>query len=274
MHEKTLKKNSREQRLSAIRDLLQSQDEVSISALARQFGVSEMTIRRDLDNLELTGQVRRTHGGAMPAERMVFEFNFAVRRQANRPAKQAIAREALKLVNPGQRIILDTGTTTLELAHLLRDFDDLTVLTPSLAVASELQFSEGIETILLGGEIRKGSPDLTGLVAETVLDMFSADIAFQGADGIDNEGGVYTADMRISKVDQKIRQRASRTYCLADSSKVGHPELVRHGFIHEMDGFITDAGLDPKLKVQLEKKGAKITVVRILDSGFSRKNNK
>ncbi len=262
-NKKTVKKNSREQRLSAIRELLQNQAEVSISALAERFDVSEMTIRRDLDNLELTGQVRRTHGGAMPAERMVFEFNFVARRQANRPVKQAIAREALKLIKPGQRIILDTGTTTLELAHLLRDYSDLTILTPSLAVASELQFSEGIQTILLGGVVRKGSPDLTGLVAETVLDMFSADIAFQGADGIDIDGGVYTADMRISKVDQKIRQRATRTYCLADSSKVGHPELVRHGYIHEMDGFITDTALDPKLKAQWEKKGAKITLVRI-----------
>ena len=262
MNKKATKKISREQRLSTVRDLLQNQAEVSISALAEQFDVSEMTIRRDLDNLELTGQVRRTHGGAMPAERMVFEFNFVARRQANRPAKQAIAAEALKLIQPGQRIILDTGTTTLELAHLLRDYSDLTVLTPSLAVASELQFSEGIETVLLGGVVRKGSPDMTGLVAETVLDMFSADIAFQGADGIDEQGGVYTADMRISKVDQKIRQRAKQTYCLADSSKVGHPELVRHGFIHEMQGFITDAGLDPKLKAKWEKKGAKIIVVK------------
>lgn len=260
MYAKSSKKFSREQRLSAIRDLLQSQESVSISELARRFNLSEMTIRRDLDNLELTGQVRRTHGGAMPAERMVFEFNFLARRQANRPAKQAIAREAVKLIQPGQRVILDTGTTTLELAHLLRDFSGLTVLTPSLAVASELQFSEGIQTILLGGEIRKGSPDLTGLVAETVLDMFSADIAFQGADGIDNDGGVYTADMRISKVDQKIRQRATKTYCLADSSKVGRPALVRHGYIHEMEGFITDANLDPKLKADWTKKGARIKV--------------
>ena len=183
------------QRQAAIGEILQSRQEVSILELAEMFGVSQMTVRRDLDKLEQAGRVRRTHGGAMPAERMVFEFDFVNRRQANRRAKRAIAREALNRVQPGHRIILDTGTTTLELAHLLREHDDLTVITPSLAVASQLQFSEGIQLVLLGGIVRKGSPDLTGPVAEAVLDMFAVDVAFQGADGIDLDGAVYTNDM-------------------------------------------------------------------------------
>ena len=249
------------QRQSVIGEILQSHKEVAISELAERFSVSEMTIRRDLDHLAETGLVRRTHGGAVPAERMVFEFDFVARRQANLAAKRAIASEAVKLIRPGLRLILDTGTTTLELAHLLRNFDDLTVITPSLAVASELQFSEGVQTVLLGGVIRKGSPDLAGMATEAVLDMFAADIAFQGADGIGPDGVLYTADMSIAKVDQKIRTRAQRTYILADSSKIGKTALARHGFIQQVDALITDDGIKDEDRRRFEKLGAEMIVV-------------
>jgi len=255
-------KSSSTQRENQIRQLLHQQHDISVGKLADMLGVSQMTIRRDLDRLEYSGQVRRTHGGAVLADRMVFEFNFVNRRLANQTAKRAIAAEAVKFVKPGNRLILDNGTTTLELAHLLKDFNELTVLTPSLAVASELQFSEGIETVLLGGVIRRGSPDLTGLVTETILDMFAVDIAFQGADAIGSDGGLYTADMRISRVDQKIRKRASRTYILADSSKFGRTALARHGFVNEVDAIITDEGISEEYKSAFKKMGAEVIIVK------------
>ncbi|NQU39889.1 MAG: DeoR/GlpR transcriptional regulator [Lentisphaerae bacterium] len=244
-------------------DLVQGGEESSIVALSEELGVSEMTIRRDLDKLAGSGHIRRTHGGAIPAERMAFEFDFVARRQSNRAAKQAIAAKAATLVQEGQRVILDTGTTTLELAQLLKVYRDLTVITPSLAVASELQFSDGVQTILLGGALRKGSPDLTGIVAEAVLDMFTADIAFQGADGIGLDGAMYTADMQIAAVDQKIRSRAQQTYVLADSSKFGKTALTRHGFLHDVAGVITDDGISSKDRQRLEKCGAHVIVVAV-----------
>lgn len=256
-------KSSSVQRENLIRQMLHAEHEISVGKLAKKFSVSEMTIRRDLDRLEYSGQVRRTHGGAVLADKMVFEFNYVARRQANQAAKQAIAAEAVKFVKGGDRLILDNGTTTLELAHLLKEYEELTVLTPSLAVASELQFSEGIETVLLGGVMRRGSPDLTGLVTENILDMFAVDIAFQGADAIGSEGGMYTADMRISRVDQKIRKRASRTYILADSSKFGKTALARHGFVNEVDAIITDEGISEKYKTAFKKMGAEVIIVKI-----------
>jgi len=246
-----------------IKDLIKGGKSLSISQLAQKFSVSEMTIHRDLKKLESEGSVRKTHGGAMPAERMEFEFDFALRRNANRKAKIAIAAYALKLIQPGQRIILDTGTTTLELAYLLKGIKNLTVITPSLAVASVLQFSQGIETILLGGVIRKGSPDLTGVVAESTLDMFSADIAFQGADGIDFDGTVYTADLRIANVDWKIRKRAKKCYILCDSSKIGKTALVKNGFVYEVDALITDKGIGSRYKRVFKKMGANIFDVKL-----------
>ena len=250
------------QRKNQIRQLLHRRSEVSIGQFAAMFSVSAMTIRRDLDRLEYSGQVRRTHGGAVLADRMVFEFDFVNRRQANQAAKRAIAAEAVKFVKPGNRVILDNGTTTLELAHLLKDFNELTVLTPSLAVASELQFSEGVETVLLGGVIRRGRADLTGLVTETVLDMFAVDIAFQGADAIGPDGILYTADMRVARVDQNIRKRAAHTYILVDSSKFGKTAFAQHGCVNEMDAIITDDGLDDEYESAFEKMGANIIIVK------------
>ncbi len=226
------------------------------------FRVSEMTLRRDLDTLAQMGEVRRTHGGAVATERMAFQFDFRGRRRANRDAKRAITRKAHELVQPGQAVILDTGTTTLELAHLLRDFRDLTVITPSLAVASELQFSDGIRTVLLGGIVRSGSPDLTGPLTEANLESFAADLAFQGADAIDPEGKLYNADLDIAHVDTKMRQRAEKTYILCDSSKIGKTALACNGNLQEVDALITDDGIDSELRKRFEEMGATLIVVR------------
>ena len=243
-------------RLTQIRSMLKTDHQVSIPDLSVQFGVSEMTIRRDLDKLARNGQVRRTRGGAMPAERMVFEFDFASRRRTFRRQKQAIAREALKLVQPGHRPILDTGTTTLELACLLKDLQDITIITSSLAVASVLQFSS-----LLGGIIRPGSHDLSGFITKRNLEMFTADIAFQGADGIGLDGTLYTEDVRIAEVDEGIRQQAKRTFVLADSSKIDKSALLTNGQLREIEALITDDKIQAKQKKALEKKGAAIIVV-------------
>jgi DeoR/GlpR family transcriptional regulator of sugar metabolism len=249
-------------RQARIREVLSKRETVSIAELAGMFGVSEMTVRRDLGVLEHSGEVRRTHGGAMATERMVFAFDFRARHRANRRAKQAIARKAADLVEPGQTIVLDTGTTTLELAHLLKTRRDISVIPPSLAVASELQFSEGIRTVLLGGVVRRGSPDLTGAVTEGNLDMFAADIAFQGADAIDQHGKLYNADLQIAHVDKKMRQRAKRTYILCDSSKIGRTALACNGELREVDALITDDGIDPQHRHAFEEMGATLIVVR------------
>ena len=251
------------QREKHITDLVRQGRTLVVKDLAANLDVSEMTIHRDLNKLQAQGQIERTYGGAMPAEKMEFEFEFANRRSANRKAKKAIVRKALELIQPGHRLILDTGTTTLELACLLKDFDNLYVITPSLAVASVLHFSPGIQVVLLGGIIRKGSPDLTGIVTEEVLDMFMADIAFQGADGIGLNGELFSSDMRIAKVDQKMRRRAQQTHILCDSSKIGKIAFASNGSLREVDGLITDSKIDPGCLDSLKKTKVQITIAEI-----------
>jgi DeoR/GlpR family transcriptional regulator of sugar metabolism len=244
-----------------IRERLSAAPGVSISELAREFGVSEMTVRRDLDALEGKAHVQRTHGGAILTERMILEFSYRDRRERNRGAKCAIAAEARKLVQAGQRLILDTGTTTLELAALLRDGQDLTVITPSLAVASELQHAPGVEVILLGGIMREGSPDLTGPVTEHCLELLSADIAFQGAEGIGVDGSIYNIDLRLARVDRLMRRVSRKSCILADRSKIGITALARSGTLADVDYFITDRGAPASTVRSFARLGPKVITV-------------
>jgi DeoR family transcriptional regulator of aga operon len=250
-------------RQTQIRQRLADRPGVAVAGLARAFGVSEMTIRRDLAALEAKSHVQRTHGGAMLSERMILEFDYRERREVNRAAKRAIAAAARRLVQPGQRLILDNGTTTLELAALLQDGRDLTVITPSLAVASELQHASGVEVILLGGVIRRGSPDLTGPVTEHCLELFAADLAFQGADGIGPDGAIYNTDLRLARVDQLMRRVAQRCCVLADHTKIGATALARSGNLAEVDVFITTPGAPADALRRFAKLGPEVIVAKV-----------
>ena len=249
-------------RLQAIRDQLARTSSLSISEISGKLGVSEMTIRRDLATLEKSSDVRRTHGGAVVAERMVFEFSYAVRQRERIKEKQEIAAAARKLVQPGQRVILDTGTTTLQLATLLKDCDGVTVITPSLAVASELQFCENLTVILLGGMIHRGSPDLTGPVTEHCLELLSADWAFQGAEAIGSDGSIYNVDLQLAQVDRKMRTKAARSCLLADSTKLGQTALVKNGNLKDFDIFITDRGMSREHLLLARKMAGKVIITQ------------
>ena len=248
-------------RQDKIRGFFAERPGVAVSELAREFGVSGMTIRRDLANLEKNAHIRRTHGGAVAGERMILEFDYRNQRERNRGDKRAIVAEARRLVQPGARLILDTGTTTLELATVLRDGERLTVITPSLAVASELQHSPGVEVILLGGVIRRGSPDLTGPLTEHGLELFSADITFQGADGIGLDGSIYNTDLRLARVDRLMRRVARRTCVLADHTKIGRTALACSGSLTDVDIFITDSAAPRDALRRFARLGVKVITV-------------
>lgn len=245
-------------RHQAIRKHLARHPGVPVGVLATKLGVSEMTIRRDFAVLESKAQVQRTHGGAVLTERMILEFDYRDRLERNRGAKRAIAAEARKMVRSGHRLILDTGTTALELATLLKDGKDITVITPSLAVASELQHSPGVEVILLGGIIRRGSPDLTGPVTETSLELFAVDFAFQGAEGIGNDGAIYTSDLRLARVDRIMRRVARKSCVLADHSKIGHTAFARNGSLADVDFFITDDNAPAETLTRFARLGPRV----------------
>lgn len=254
-------KMSQVQRLDFIRSELMQNEEVSVEKLAAGFNVSEMTVRRDLEVLESKGEVIRTYGGAALAKRLTFEFAFRDKQNKNHRQKQKIAKKAAEFVSDGDVVILDTGTTTLEIAGEIAGRENITVITTSLAIVSALQFSSGIEVVLLGGLLRGGSPDMHGPLTERNMEQFSADVAFIGADAIDEDGNTYTDDLRIVNLDRMMAAKAKKVIVVADSQKFSSSAMCKVFQRGDYDMIVSDSGVDKKIVKQLTKSKVKIKLV-------------
>lgn len=219
-----------------------------------------MTIRRDLRRLSSAGRVVRSHGGAASAEQVLFEFQFLERTQLAQQQKEEIGVAAARLVRDGQSVLLDSGTTTLALARQLRDRRGVTVITTSLPIASVLQRAPGVETLLLGGFVRRDTPDLGGPLTDANLDALRADLAFVGADGVDAVGNVYNGSIGIGQMLAKMASRANRAYVVADGSKLGRTQLMKFGNVTAWHGLITDAAADPAFVETLRRAGVNVIV--------------
>ena len=229
-------------RRQRILEALAGRAEVGVSALAARCRVTAMTIRRDLELLEREGRLMRTHGGAMLAASAMVAFAFERRQQVHLAEKTAIARDAARLIQPGMTVILDTGTTTLEVARHLGGVPGLKVLTNSLAIASALLAHPGLELVLLGGTVSAHSPDLSGLLTEDNLASFRANVAVIGADAVDARG-LYTSSQPIARVSRAMIANAARTVLVADSSKFGNTAFTRFAGWSQIHQLITDNGL-------------------------------
>lgn len=246
-------------RKSKILVRLEQMGEQGVEQLAETFGVSAMTIRRDLQELADTGQVIRTHGGAAPAARVSFEFRFLERMRTQAGPKGRIAAAAADLVEPGRAVLLDSGTTTLAIARRLKEIGWRgVIITTSLPIASELFGVEWIETILLGGTLRKDSPDLAGGVTDQNLESLRADIAFIGADAIDRRGRIYNASPSIGRLLRRMQQATNEAYAVADASKLKSTALMMFGTLSEWKGLITDRSADAGAVRELRKNGVNV----------------
>jgi DeoR/GlpR family transcriptional regulator of sugar metabolism len=248
------KRISQARRLEAIREELLNANEVSIEKLAEKFNVSGMTIRRDLELLESQGEAMRTHGGAALARRLTFEFAFRDKQNKNIGRKRRIAAAAIKHIKDGQVIMLDTGTTTLQIAEELIGRRKVTIITTSLAIVSKVQFAAGIKVILLGGFLRGGSPDLHGPLTEQNVEAFRTDIAFLGADAVDCEGNTYTDDLQVVNLDKKMAASTKKVIVVADGTKFGKEAMCRVFIPKKYDLIITDSEVDKKIVAQLTKR--------------------
>jgi DeoR/GlpR family transcriptional regulator of sugar metabolism len=245
-------------RQKEILELIAKEGECSIEALIEHFGVSGMTVRRDLQFLADRGKVIRTHGGAAMSERISFEFDFLNRVRSNQTAKEAIAEAAVAQIRDGESIMLDSGTTTLELAKKLRGRSGLTVITSSLPIAAELQYEQQIKVLLLGGQLRASSPDLVGAITESNLDVLRADVAFLGADAVDQQGNVYQDSPEVARMLTRMAASSGRVYVLADSSKLGKTALWRFGRLPDWAALITNASADRSIAASLKKSGVRL----------------
>lgn len=207
-----------QERQDKIEELLKEKSSLKVSEISELCNVSESTIRRDLQEMEEKNILMRTHGGAVWVNRTNFEPTFISKKDERNDEKRKIALIATRLIEDGDTIILDSGTTTLEIARLIEN-KSLTVITNSIDIAAELAQKEHIETVVTGGSIRLTTRAMVGHVAEAMLRNFRVDKAFIGANGISLEDGITTPNSTEAQTKKAMMNSASKVIFVADSSK-------------------------------------------------------
>lgn len=241
---------STEDRQSEILLAIKEKGAASIAELAAQFAVSEMTVRRVLHKLADAGLVIRTPGGAMAAPSGSMEKSFLERSAKMAGAKDAIGRAAARLVQDGETVVLDSGTSIRYIARYLASKRDVTVVTTSLAVLEELAGSPSVQVRLTGGVYRRSSHDLSGNAALDALGGIHADKVFFGAAAVSFHKGVMNYDAEMPKVFL----RAGRERVLViDSSKIGTEAVYRLCAVEKCDLVVTDKGVKPADLARLRK---------------------
>jgi DeoR/GlpR family transcriptional regulator of sugar metabolism len=235
--------------------------EVRVDQLARELAISEITIRRDLRRLDREGLLLKTYGGAVRRETQPLGFGFDPSVDSRAEAKQRIGVAAAAMVQPGEVLFLDTGTTTLEVARALKGRSDITVVTNSLPVLAELQSCAAVEVILLGGNYRSSSRALCGPLAESGIEGFRAATAIVGADGITASDGATTRDMYTAKVTAMMIRYAHRALVVADSTKIGRKGPIKYAEISAFEILITDNGISDNGRAELEAAGLRVRSV-------------
>lgn len=230
---------------------------VRVEDLARQLRVSSATVRRDLEQLESLGEVRRVHGGAVGIESRLDEPLFDVKTSIAAREKQRIARAALTFIQPNDTIFLDGGSTVLELARLIKDRMNITVATNSIRAALELA-ARGPRLILIGGEFRRLSQTLVGTLTRFTLDGLHLDKAFMGTIGITLEEGLTTTDPNEAYTKELVMRHAREVYLLADHSKIGKVSFSQAGLLERVGVVITDNPVDRKFAQRLRKRGVNL----------------
>jgi DeoR/GlpR family transcriptional regulator of sugar metabolism len=244
-------------RIERLRQILRMDHVVGVQELSRQLKVSSATVRRDLAQLESLGEVRRVHGGAVGVESRLEEPLFDDKTSIAAREKQRIAQAALKFIKPNDTIFLDGGSTVLELARLVRDRSNLTVVTNSLRAAIELA-AQGPRVILIGGEFRRLSQTLVGPLTRLTLDEVHVDKAFMGTIGLTLEEGLTTTDPSEAYTKELVMQHARQVFLLADHSKVGKVSFACAGQLGKVQVLITDKQIDRKFASQLRKNGVEV----------------
>src|ERR1700761_8276726 len=232
-----------DERRQHILELVQKQGRVLVTDLSSELKISQITIRKDLDWLQSHGLVQRSHGGALRiTSSALADPTLQEKQKHHHLEKQKIAAAAVKMVEEGQCVILDSGTTTTAIAHGLKRFNRLTVITNAVNIAAELAGTD-FEVILVGGTLRKNSFSLVGPLAEDNLEEMHADLLFLGVDGFDLEIGLTTPNVLESRVNRAMVKAAKRVVVVCDSTKFHRRSLARIIPPASVDCVITDRGL-------------------------------
>lgn len=250
-----------EERRRAIVELVQREGRALVKELSTKLNTSQITIRKDLEILHGQGLLHRTHGGALPRRTgALIDPTLGEKEKLRHKEKTRIGAAVARMVQPGQSIILDSGTTTTAIARALRASHDLTIITNAVNIAAELAGS-ALEVVLTGGSLRKNSFSLVGPLAEESLHRLNADVLFLAVDGFHTESGLTTPNLLEAKVNRVMMQIARETVVVCDSSKFGRRSLSLIAPISAVHRVVTDRGIG-KLELRaLKEEGISVTLV-------------
>ncbi len=252
-----------EERRRLIVEQVEREGRATVEELAARFEISPVTIRADLEALARNAAIVRSHGGALPAPAHALDTPLSIKETRRHAQKRRIGQAAARLVEDGETIILDSGSTTVEIARALRQrrWDELTVITNGLHIALELGAIPAIRVMMLGGLLRASSHSLVGPGAEQMLAQLSADRLFLGVDGIDPEVGVTTPDPQEATLNALMIRVSREVIGVFDASKFGQRSLSVIAPINGLHKVISDTGAAEEYVQALQHAGVEVTLV-------------
>lgn len=246
-----------EERKAKILEILNTSYRIEVNDLTEELQVSESTIRRDLQDLEQAGLLKRTHGGAVKLENTSFEPTMDEKELTNIEEKIEIGKRAASFIQDNDTVILDAGTTTLQIAKNIQA-KNVTVLTNSMLIALELLNNREVEVIIAGGHARREIVSIVGPITDKIIRSFRVDKAFVGTNGITIEDGCTTPNVDEAYTKSIMIQSAKETYIVADHSKFGKVSFARIAELDEIDGIITDKGIEQNILEKYQSKNIQI----------------
>lgn len=254
-----------EERKELIVETVNKNVKSTVAQLCERFSVSPATIRNDLRELELAGRLKRTHGGAISNRRATFEPDSYQKEIECIEQKRLIAGIAAVYIQEGDTIALDTGTTTFELAKLLVDIEDLTVVTNDLQIAAYLERNAKANIIMAGGAVRRNFHCTAGQKALDTIGDLNVDKTFVGANGISLARGLSTPNIDTANVKTALIEISDQVIVLADGTKFGKNSFAKFADIDQIDIFITDDGADEEVLQEIRQMGIITEVCTVND---------
>jgi DeoR/GlpR family transcriptional regulator of sugar metabolism len=255
------------ERRRKIVEIVQQSGSKSVADLRDLFEVSEMTIRRDLRDMDREGVLRRVHGGTVSNLGRSYEPAYTLRTTRNSDKKKAIGHRAAELILDGDSVALDIGTTTLEIATALQGKRNLTIITASLSIAIEViasvSLSSDVRLILTGGIVRAGELSMIGQIAAQTYSEFHVDKAFIGVGGISLDDGLTEYNLEDALVKKTMIQNAHQRIVVADSSKFGRTTFTSIAQLSMVDTLVTDSDITPEAVKSLEDLGIEVLIASI-----------
>ncbi len=249
-----------QQRRSKILELLQEEGSARVSALSKVFEVSEPTIRQDLERLEAEGYITREHGGAYLKTIPEQVRSLTLQHTENMDKKIRIGRKAAELINDGDFIILDSGTTVTEIAKNLENKKDLKIITSSLNIALLLGAHHEFEVMVTGGEFKAPTLSLTGEKAAGFFDQIYVNKLFLATGGVSLETGLTYPGFNDIQVKRAMIESATEIYLVADSTKIGKTSFASLGGIELIHYFITDSEISADDRTEFQERGIRVII--------------